>query len=68
MTYVAPTGHQSWDEGLPLTVPDANRSPVRSEAPFTVRCASICAGDQYIAEYGGRDTTSPLSSTSKSMS
>ena len=30
------------------TVPDANRSPVRSEAPLTVRCASCWAGVQYI--------------------
>ena len=34
---------------------------MRSEAPLTVRWASIWAGDQYIAEYGGRLTTSPLS-------
>ena len=52
----------------PLMVPLANRSPVRSEAPLTVMWASIWAGDQYIAAYGGRLTTSPLSTTSKSMS
>ncbi len=28
----------------PDTVPDANRSPVRSDAPLLVRCASCCAG------------------------
>jgi hypothetical protein len=48
-------------------VPEANRSPVRSEAPLTVMCASIWAGDQYIDAYGGRLTTSPLSSTSMSI-
>lgn len=52
----------------PLTVPEAYRSPVRSAAPFAVRCASSCAGDQYICANGGRDTTSPLSSSSKVMS
>ena len=52
----------------PLIVPDANRSPVRSEAPLTVMCASICAGDQYMVRYGGRATTSPFSTTSTSMS
>src|SRR5690606_3780422 len=35
----------------PETVPEANRSPVRTEAPLLVRCASICAGLQYIEEY-----------------
>ena len=40
----------------PEMVPEANRSPVRVEAPFTVRCASIWAGDQYISRYGGRLT------------
>src|SRR3954447_1014768 len=49
-------------------VPLANRSPVRNEAPLTVRWASIWADDQYMAAYGGRLTTSPLSTTSKSMS
>ncbi len=49
-------------------VPLANRSPVRSDAPLTVMWASIWAGDQYIAAYGGRLTTSPLSTTSKSTS
>ena len=38
----------------PEMVPEANRSPVRVEAPLTVRCASIWAGDQYISRYGGR--------------
>jgi hypothetical protein len=52
----------------PLTVPEANRSPGRTDAPLTVRWASIWAGDQYIAAYGGRLTVSPLSTTSKSMS
>ena len=41
---------------------------MRSEAPLDVMWASIWAGDQYIAAYGGRLTTSPLSSTSKAMS
>ena len=41
---------------------------MRSEAPLTVRWASIWAGDQYIVRYGGRLTTSPLSTTSTSMS
>ena len=49
-------------------VPEPNRSPVRSEAPLTVRWASIWAGDQYIERYGGRLTTSPFSTTSTSMS
>jgi hypothetical protein len=49
-------------------VPEANRSPDRVEAPFTVRCASIWAGDQYIVAKGGRLTTSPLRTTSTSMS
>jgi hypothetical protein len=52
----------------PDTVPEANRSPVRSDAPLTVMCASIWAGDQYIEEYGGRATVLPFSTTSKSMS
>ena len=34
---------------------DANRSPVRSEAPLTVRCASCWPGVQYIGANGGRD-------------
>src|SRR5690606_31296759 len=33
-----------WSLSGPETVPDANRSPVRADAPFTVMCASICAG------------------------
>ncbi len=49
-------------------VPLANRSPVRREAPLTVMWASIWAGDQYIAAYGGRLTTSPFSTISKAMS
>ncbi|SCD30807.1 hypothetical protein GA0115236_10064 [Streptomyces sp. IgraMP-1] len=36
---------------------------MRSEAPFTVVCASICAAVQYIVVNGGSDTTSPLIST-----
>ena len=41
---------------------------MRSEAPLTVRWASIWAGDQYIVRYGGRLTTSPFTTTSTSMS
>ena len=52
----------------PETVPEANRSPVRVDAPFTVMCASIWAGDQYMVRYGGRETTSPFHSTARSMS
>src|ERR1700740_2153477 len=44
----------------PETVPEANRAPVRVDAPFTVMCASIWAGDQYMVLYGGRETTSPF--------
>ena len=57
-----------WSRSGPLMVPEANRSPVRSEAPLTVMWASIWAGDQYIVRYGGRLTTSPFSTTSTSMS
>jgi hypothetical protein len=57
-----------WSFSGPDTVPEANRSPVLVGAPLTVRWASICAGDQYIAEYGGRLTTSPFHSTSRAMS
>ena len=46
-----------WSRSGPLIVPEANRSPVRSEAPLTVMWASIWAGDQYIVRYGGRLTT-----------
>src|SRR3954464_6050823 len=49
-------------------VPEAKRSPGRVDAPLTVMWASIWAGDQYIVRYGGRVTTSPLSSISTSMS
>ena len=52
----------------PEIVPEANRSPVRVDAPFTVMCASIWAGDQYMLRYGGRETTSPFHSTARSMS
>src|ERR1700678_2901205 len=55
-----------WSLPGPEIVPEANRSPVRVDAPFTVRCASIWAGDQYIDAYGGRDTTSPFHSTARS--
>src|SRR5581483_9899043 len=48
----------------PETVPEANRSPVRREAPFTVRWASIWSAVQYIVANGGRDTTEPFSATS----
>src|SRR5215471_4720276 len=48
-----------WSGCGPLTVPDANRSPVRTQAPLTVMCASICAGLQYMVAYGGRQTTCP---------
>ncbi len=49
-------------------MPEANRSPVRVDAPLTVMCASIWAGDQYMLAYGGRETTSPFHSTARSMS
>ena len=52
----------------PDTVPDANRSPGRTDAPLTVMCASICAGVQYIVENGGRVICAPLISTRSSMS
>src|ERR1700751_1458 len=42
-----------WSRSGPLTVPEANRSPVRVEAPFTVMWASICAAVQYVVAYGG---------------
>ena len=57
-----------WSGPGPLTVPEAKRSPVRSDAPLTVRWASICAGVQYIAANGGRETTWPLSRTSSARS
>ena len=38
-----------WSLAGPEIVPDAKRSPVRADAPLTVRWASICAGDQYIS-------------------
>ncbi len=57
-----------WSRRGPLTVPEANRSPVRSDAPLAVMCASICAGLQCMAAYGGRDTTCPLMRTSSWMS
>ena len=46
-----------WSLSGPEIVPEAKRSPVRVGAPLTVRWASIWAGDQYIAAYGGRLTT-----------
>ena len=49
---------------MPETVPEAKRSPVRVEAPFTVMWASIWSGVQYMVANGGRDTTDPLSATS----
>src|SRR5580700_8236276 len=57
-----------WSLHGPEMAPEANRSPVRVDAPFTVRWASIWAGDQYIDAYGGRETTSPFHSTARSMS
>src|SRR5690606_13713137 len=57
-----------WWRCGPEIVPEANRSPVRADAPFTVMWASICAGDQYISRYGGRETSSPFHSTTSSMS
>src|SRR5438876_1214212 len=45
----------------PDTVPDANRSPVRNGAPFTVACASCCGGVQYMPRKAGCATTWPLS-------
>ena len=57
-----------WSFCGPEMVPEAKKSPVRVEAPLTVVWASICAGDQYICPYGGRDTTSPFHATSRSMS
>ena len=52
----------------PLTVPEAKRSPVRVEAPFTVMWASIWAGVQYMVANGGRDTTWPFRRTSSARS
>ena len=52
----------------PLTVPEAKKSPVRVEAPFTVMWASIWAGVQYMVANGGRDTTWPLSWISSARS
>ena len=43
---------------------DAKRSPVRRLAPFTVRWASIWAGDQYMSGTAGGDEV-PLSRTSR---
>src|ERR1700722_13841235 len=57
-----------WSRSGPEMVPEANRSPVRADAPLTVRCASICAGDQYMVRYGGRGITSPFQTTARSMS
>src|SRR4051794_10912401 len=49
-------------------VPEPKRSPVRKDAPLLVRWASIWAGDQYIARYGGRETPVPFTSISTAMS
>src|SRR3954467_3085172 len=57
-----------WSLAGPLTVPEANRSPVRSDAPFTVRCVNCWAGVQYISRNGGRLISSPLSRTSSARS
>src|SRR5690606_38258293 len=57
-----------WSGPGPEIVPEAKRSPVRVDAPLTVMCASICAGDQYISRYGGRLTTWPFQATVSSMS
>jgi long-chain acyl-CoA synthetase len=57
-----------WPESGPLTVPEAKKSPVRVEAPFTVMWASIWAGVQYMVANGGRDTTWPFSRTSSARS
>ncbi len=57
-----------WFRSGPLTVPEAYKSPVRVEAPFTVMWASICAGVQYVVANGGRDTTCPFSRTSRARS
>ena len=40
---VSSSSEPRWSRSGPLTVPEANRSPVRSEAPLTVRCASCWA-------------------------
>ncbi len=52
----------------PEIVPVASRSPVRRLAPFTVRCATCCAIDQYRWRVFERATTVPFSSTSSGMS
>src|SRR3954447_1104421 len=52
----------------PEIVPDAIRSPVRSEAPFEVACASCCGSVQYNVLEFPRETVSPFSSTSRAMS
>ena len=44
----APGTSRAGPRSGPLTVPDANRSPVRSVAPLTVMWASCWAGVQYI--------------------
>src|ERR1700761_4827538 len=54
-----------WARPGPETVPEANRSPVRVDAPFTVMCASIWAGDQYMLRYGGRGANLPVHSTAR---
>jgi hypothetical protein len=57
-----------WAASGPLTVPEANRSPVRREAPLTVMCASCWAAVQYIWEKGGLEIRCPLSRTSRRRS
>ncbi len=57
-----------WSASGPEIVPEAKKSPARSEAPLMVMWVSICSGDQYIRAYGGRDTTSPFRRTSRDTS
>ena len=52
----------------PETVPEANRSPVRNEAPFDVIWAIICAGVQYMSRNRGRDTTASFTWISSARS
>ena len=48
----------------PETVPEANRSPVRSAAPLTVAWASCCGAVQYMPAAGGWEITWPLTAIS----
>ena len=57
-----------WRFSGPLTVPEANKSPVRRDAPFAVMCASICGALQYIPPNCGREIRCSFSRTSNSMS